>query len=292
MIAEDSANLVHAALDPRPKAAEAESDEGSGKVQQLHDAVIDVFDTPRRYEVNIAPKKFSSVQTNGMRSELQTASGCFLWKFKLRLPADELDPRFLRTGMAVRLSFLESSTIVWATASVSAYAPEAKRPFLHTTQMIDASIYDAVDSGCDAPQSSPKCIFVIERVNKHTGDFREETVRWNRPYRLRHIQSDAYLALDPKTPPDSSNAFLNPALLSQKALENADEYSDGEEDVVTKFMFVPAHSPVSDDDRVRCDSAVGRLMLVGTGEHHLYLCDTGLTKPRSKKKKHLQVSGS
>lgn len=101
------------ALDPRIDVAAKEE---AGTEGDIHDAVIDIFDTPRRYEVNIAPKKFSTVHSNGLRNELQTAGGCFLWKFKLRLPAEELDPRFLRTGTAVRLAFLESGTIVWATA--------------------------------------------------------------------------------------------------------------------------------------------------------------------------------
>ena len=58
---------------------------------------------------------------------------------------------------------------------------------------------------------------------------------------------------------------------------------------MSKFMFVPAHSLASDDDRVRCDSTVCRLMLYGTGESQLFLCDTGLAKQRSKKKKYLQA---
>ena len=54
--------------------------------------------------------------------------------------------------------------------------------------------------------------------------------------------------------------------------------------MVSKFMFVPAHNLTSDDDRVRCDSTVCRLMLYGAGESQLYLCDTRVGKQRSKKK--------
>ena len=122
-------NTTTPALDPRIDAVVTEE---AGTEGAIHDAVIDIFDTPRRYEVNIAPKKFSTVHSNGLRNELQTAGGCFLWKFKLRMPAEELDPSFLRTGTAVRLAFLESSTIVWATAR---YPPQTRtRAATHLTR--------------------------------------------------------------------------------------------------------------------------------------------------------------
>ena len=205
--------------------------EGTASVVQC--ACFDEYESPKRYEANIDPRS---------PRDTEAAEGCFKWSLKLRLPVGEVDPQYIYTGAAIRLSFLEKRCIVFCPSSSDG---NGAQPYL-ARKMVESA-------------ADPQCIFIIESCNSSS-----EAVRWREPYLFRHLLSGRYLSIDLKRP---QNKF---GMWKPKMALGAAEQGPTE-----KFMLVPA--TIESDERVRADSAIGWLSVTLLGKQ-LELLSKGRAK--------------